>query len=275
MYYLYSSTRLSMCFRKEYKCYKGKDSEDCCQKRVDEAVAHRTTMIVLIASIVLMILALTVKTADNSVFVGQVSFASTVTSIVLSVIAIWMSITGERSTNEIKEKVSSSVDKLTETTCKSTALTDDLKRTLDNQNKKYDEIIEKMEAVVSNVEGMNTTVGSMNSLLSEIGIPTNKNGEEFDEQILIKMANMVLESFQGSTADKGREKLKCALAFTYEKKLKDTVVGVNDLVDYLESQYGEDEIQEAYIDTGIVYVLGRCGLFNKVNKNDMEKLLYS
>lgn len=89
------------------------------------------------------------------------------------------------------------------------------------------------------------------------------------------MANMVLESFQGSTADKGREKLKCALAFTYEKKLKDTVVGVNDLVDYLESQYGEDEIQEAYIDTGIVYVLGRCGLFNKVNKNDMEKLLYS
>lgn len=117
-----------MCFRKEYKCYKGKDSEDCCQKRVDEAVAHRTTMIVLIASIALMILALTVKTADNSVFVGQVSFASTVTSIVLSVIAIWMSITGERSTNEIKEKVSSSVDKLTETTCKSTALTDDLKK---------------------------------------------------------------------------------------------------------------------------------------------------
>lgn len=47
------------------------------------------------------------------------------------------------------------------------------------------------------------------------------------------------------------------------------------MVDYLESQYGEDEIQEAYIDTGIVYVLGRCGLFNKVNKNDMEKLLYS
>lgn len=60
-----------------------------------------------------------------------------------------------------------------------------------------------------------------------------------------------------------------------KKKLKDTVVGVNDLVDYLESQYGEDEIKEAYIDTGIVYVLGRCGLFNKVNKNDMEKLLYS
>lgn len=37
-----------MCFRKEYKCYKGKDSEDCCRQRVDEAVSHRTTMIVFL-----------------------------------------------------------------------------------------------------------------------------------------------------------------------------------------------------------------------------------
>lgn len=63
-----------MCWKKEYKCYKGKESEECCQNRVDEAVA-------------------------------QVSFASTITSIVLSAIAIWMSITGERSTNEIKTRI--------------------------------------------------------------------------------------------------------------------------------------------------------------------------
>lgn len=258
-----------MCVRKEYKCYKGKDSEDCCQQRVDEAVSHRTTKIVLIISIVLMILALTVKTSDDSAFVGQVSFASTVTSIVLSVIAIWMSITGERSTNEIKEKVSSSVGKLTETTCKSTALTDDLKKTLDNQNKKYDEIIEKMKTVVSNIEGMKVTVGSMNSLLSEIGTPANKNDEEFDKQILVRMVNMVLESFQGPSADEGREKIKCALAFAYEKRLEDEVVGVNDLADYLVSEYGENEIEQAYINTGIAYVLGRCGLFNKVNKKEI------
>ncbi len=257
---------MSMCFRKEYKCYKGKDSEDCCRQRVDEAVSHRTTMIVLIISIALMILALTVKTADDSVFVGQVSFASTVTSIVLSVIAIWMSITGERSTNEIKEKVSSSVDKLTETTCKSTALTDDLKRTLDNQNKKYDEIIEKMEAVVSNVEGMKATVGSMNSLLSEIGTSANKNDDEFDEPTLIKMVDTVRQSFQGSFADEGKENLNCALKFAYDKMLKKQNIGVSDLAGYLESQYGESEIDQAYINTGIVYVLGRCGLFDKVNK---------
>lgn len=264
-----------MCFRKEYKCYKGKEREDCCQKRVDEAVSHRTTMILLAISIALMILALTIKTANDSAFVGQVSFASTVTSIVLSVIAIWMSITGERSTNEIKEKVSASVDKLTETTNKSTVLTDDLKRTLNNQNTKYDEIMEKMENIVKNIEGMNNTVGSMNNLLSKIGASTNKNDngvdeDEFDEKELIKMTKTVLNSFIGSFADEGRKNLETALTFVYDKRSKNGEMGVSELADYLAREYGEDEIPQAYINTGIIYVLGRCGLFDKVDKESIN-----
>ena len=38
-------------------------------------------------------------------FVNQFSFASTITSIVLSVIAIWLSISGDRASNELKDKV--------------------------------------------------------------------------------------------------------------------------------------------------------------------------
>lgn len=259
-----------MCVRKEYKCYKGKESEDCCQQRVDEAVSRRTTMMVLIISIALMILALTIKTSCNDVFVGQVSFASTVTSIVLSVIAIWMSITGERSTNEIKEKVSASVDKLTETTSKSTTLTDDLKTTLDNQNAKYDEIMKKMENVVNNIEGMKATVGSMNDTLSEIGTSTNANSEEFNEQILIKMVNEIQQAFRGASAEDGKKKMQDALTFAYDKMECDEQLEVDDLAKYLVSIYGEDEIDQAYINTGIVYVLGRCGLFNKVNREKID-----
>ena len=51
-----------------------------------------------------MIFALVTKTSDNDIFVNQVSFASTITSIILSVVAIWMSISGERTTNEIRTK---------------------------------------------------------------------------------------------------------------------------------------------------------------------------
>lgn len=264
-----------MCARKEYKCYKGMDSENCCQQRVDEAVSRRTIMIVLIISIALMILALTVKTAGDDVFVGQVSFASTVTSIVLSVIAIWMSITGERSTNEIKEKVSASVDKLTETTSKSTTLTNDLKMTLDCQNAKYDEITKKMEKMVKDIEGMKDNVGSMKNLLSTIETSIYKNVEsanedEFNENELEKMINTVLDSFQGSSADEVRNNLKKALAFVYDKKSKNEEAGVSDLSDYLEKEYGEDELYQAYINTGIVYVLGRCGLFNKVDREKLQ-----
>ena len=95
---------------KEYKCYKGMEMEECCKSKVEEAVKNRTYAIILIMSIALMILALTVKTASNAEFVGQVSFASTITSIVLSVIAIWMSITGERSTSEIRNKVTDTLN---------------------------------------------------------------------------------------------------------------------------------------------------------------------
>jgi hypothetical protein len=51
---------------------------------------------------------------NNDAFVGQFSFASTITSIILSVVAIWMSISGERNTNSIKDKVEDAVDDLNE-----------------------------------------------------------------------------------------------------------------------------------------------------------------
>lgn len=164
----------NMCFKKEYKCYKGKDSEDCCQKRVDEAVAHRTNLIILIIAIALMILALTIKTSDSSEFVGQVSFASTITSIILSVIAIWMSITGERSTNEIKTKVSEAVDKLLKTTGESDRLVSDLGNILSEQNESYRDIKNQMEFVLSEVRGVKTTVSSMNDFF----MSSNSNKKE-------------------------------------------------------------------------------------------------
>ncbi len=68
--------------------------EECCRSRVEDALKRRTSFIMLLLAVALFIIALTIKTADNNTFVNQVSFASTITSIVLSVIAIWMSISG-------------------------------------------------------------------------------------------------------------------------------------------------------------------------------------
>lgn len=150
-----------MCIKKEYKCYKGKENEECCNARVREALRNRTYSFVLILGIALMIFAVVIKTSDDAVFVNQVSFAGTITSIILSVIAIWMSITGERSTNEIKTKVSESVDKLLKTSNESDKLVTDLSEMLSGQNESYNKIKNQMESILSEVNGVKTTIESM------------------------------------------------------------------------------------------------------------------
>ncbi|NNJ32659.1 hypothetical protein [Lacrimispora defluvii] len=60
---------------------------------------------------------LVVAGSSQESFVGQFSFASTITSIILSVIAIWMSISGDRTNNEIKDKMINATNRLDCVTC--------------------------------------------------------------------------------------------------------------------------------------------------------------
>ena len=53
---------------------------------------------------------------NQETFVSQISFAGTITSIVLSILAIWLSMSGERTTNDIRIKISESTERLSETT---------------------------------------------------------------------------------------------------------------------------------------------------------------
>ena len=55
-----------------------------------------------------------IKTYGNNEFVGQVSFAGTITSIILSVLAIIMSITGEGKTEHVKEQLESTAAQINE-----------------------------------------------------------------------------------------------------------------------------------------------------------------
>lgn len=129
----------------------GKEMEECCKSKVKDALKRRTSFIMLCLAVLLLILALTIRTADNDIFVDQVSFASTITSIILSVIAIWMSISGERQTSEIKEKVVSASDKLAETVKESQNIMKDLKETLKEQNRIYKGLSDKIDISLKNV----------------------------------------------------------------------------------------------------------------------------
>lgn len=135
-------------------CYMGKEMEECCKSKVKDALKRRTSFIMLCLSVALLILALTIRTADNDIFVDQVSFASTITSIILSVIAIWMSISGERQTGEIKEKVVIASDKLADTVDESQKIMKDLKAILKEQENIYVGIRDKITSVDVSLKNM-------------------------------------------------------------------------------------------------------------------------
>ena len=67
---------------------------------------------------------------NQEAFVAQVSFAGTITSIVLSVIAIWLSISGERTTNDIRIKIAESTERLSDTTKNVEALNKNYENTM-------------------------------------------------------------------------------------------------------------------------------------------------
>lgn len=89
---------------------------------------------------------------EDSVFKSCVSVASTVTSIILSVIAIILSVTGERTTNEIRNKVTDSVNQLEDCTNKSSELSTELSATLEQLNALYKSMDDKIGTQIPKIQ---------------------------------------------------------------------------------------------------------------------------
>ncbi len=68
----------------------------------------------LVIAVMICVWLFSVKTYNDSTFVSQMSFASTIASIILSVLAIIMSITGEGKTEHIKEQLEDAAKQIKE-----------------------------------------------------------------------------------------------------------------------------------------------------------------
>lgn len=148
-------------------CYLGQKTEECCDERVKQAVRNTIYVFILLIGVGALILSLTIKSAADEVFVDQVSFASTITSIILSVVAIWMSITGERSTNEIKDKVKGSVDELVKNTEQSHQLVNQFREIIKKQEKNNELVFGKIDDMNKNMESVGSSLSDIKSMVSK------------------------------------------------------------------------------------------------------------
>ena len=92
------------------------------------------TYLLIIASIICVWL-FSLLTYDHENFVGQMSFASTIASIILSVLAIIMSITGEGKTEHIKDQLEASAKEIK----KSQETVNDINKTIKSNLQKVSE----------------------------------------------------------------------------------------------------------------------------------------
>lgn len=253
--------------KKEYKCYRGMETEECCRSKVEEAVKHRTYTIMLIISVVLMIIALTVKTSDNVEFVAQISFASTITSIILSVIAIWMSITGERSTSEIKNRVEAAADSLTKTTDASKKLSEQLESMLDDQSKKYDILLEKMQNSIDNSEGIKETLSKVTEEFGKVSI-TQESRKKGIQSVNI-LSNVIDHIYS--------KKLIRTLLDTVDYVMEKTPIPVDEVARFIRDRGGLDEQMIGFV-VGVTYACSKNGLllvrdeYNEMKENVLERM---
>jgi len=211
---------------------------------------------------------------SNTAFVSQFSFASTVTSIVLSVVAIWMSISGERATNEIKDKIIDASDRLEKTTSNVEQINSSYHQEVSDQissleyiQKKLDEIVGGFTDVKDEMSLTKDQVAQVASKIDNYNFEGKKDIISYDQVVSIYEISMQLwrkkeyKNYEISIFiaifDKFGEAMK-----------KDSGFGYN------EYKKVANELQAKDIDTHIETMYSRSYLIVKLlNKNDYSKFI--
>lgn len=132
-----------------------KTFEEFALKRENDRIKLHIRYICFIA-IGIVVWLIATGTANNRQFSSWVSFAGTITSIILSVLAIIMSITGEGKTEHIKEQLEIAAREIKNSQDTVNSLNDSLKNNLINLNHEIEKLhseIEKMPDYVAQKVG--------------------------------------------------------------------------------------------------------------------------
>lgn len=129
------------------------------------------TRYIITISIIICIGSIIMAIYNNEAFVSQVSFAGTISSIILSVLAIWMSISGERTTNDIRIKIAESTERLSGTTKEVKSLNKKYENTMNEQLTELKNVQEQLTKIIHSVDN----VGEQVSIITQQKVYNTSN----------------------------------------------------------------------------------------------------
>lgn len=216
--------------------------------------------------------------SDGKTFQNCISVSSTVVSIILSVIAIILSVTGGRSTNEIRNKISDATDRLSKTTIDAESVNENFKKIAGEQLNGFNNIKNDLETLLIRLENIESETMSANEMLSQlvsIGNDTENMNEKLSDDFVIEVVSRMRKVSTKESVNVLMNKV-IELAIEYADKKLNGELMEKELIEAWERIPNRDfpELSDQLIDVfiGIIICLRALDYSNNVKEKILEMI---
>lgn len=256
---------------KSEKCLKEYMNNDCYKAEIKYQKTKIHVLYLIIIAVILMVLSLAIALGGDTALNGQLSFASTFTSIILSAVAIFMSISGERKTDSIRDQLVETVFKLENTTnqvqVSNEKMQTDLKESIINANNLNEGIIE-LKKSISNVDNnLSATKELFESRLNE-SISLNPNIGDNEEKSFNEIEKMYHATRERINDDNLKKNFDILMIYVTEISISQNLKKVSLYVNELKTYFNKLNIEISNFDFGTIWgcFLTISGTFKKCSK---------
>lgn len=142
-------------------CIKEYQNNECYQQELKFEKGKLHIRYLLIIATVLVIIGISAQLGNDNNFSSQISMASTISSIILSAIAIFMSISGENKNSYVQNQMTETSSKLSETVKQLGDINETILTALDDKLKEISGIKDELKSISENVDSVQGLIGEV------------------------------------------------------------------------------------------------------------------
>ena len=216
----------------------------------------------LIIAGILAVIGISIALGGNSEALGQISMASTVSSIILSAIAIFMSISGENKLNYTQNALLETSDRLSSVTTDIEKANCLLDNTINQKLIKIDDIFDRLEQIGQSVNNVEKEVFGKSLYINKSGTVNLTNDILWD---------IYVDVLDKCSSDSVVEAVKWAVEYIVVCQSVTSSVDTGKMIHYMNVKAGYEGLLDKSLVVGIVFVFMVIGIMNEETLRYFEK----
>lgn len=142
-----------------------------CNKKTCNRLLKRDFIYIVVILFLLMVFISTFILADNDTVLAYISFASTITSVILSVLAIFMTVISEYKNENTKTKIDMATDKIEQSTSQLLSVQEKLDKNLPA----YQQVVSRLDGILERIQNIETHTEKLEELVQVQNDDLKKN----------------------------------------------------------------------------------------------------